>query len=94
MSASWDDAGRQGVQLGSGPPVEIVFGLVMLVPLLLVPGDGQGERVDGFEPVHEDGEGSQGDVSAPVLRDRVTGAVLLAQGGFQLFRVAVSVEEV
>ena len=90
MSASWDDAGRQGVQLGSGPPVEIVFGLVMLVPLLLVPGDGQGERIDGFEPAHKDCEGSQGDV----LRDRVTGAVLLAQGGFQLFRVAVSVEEV
>lgn len=94
MSASWDDSGRQGVQLGSGLPVEVVFGLVMLVPLLLVPGYGQGERVDGFEPAHEDGEGSQGDFSAPVLRDRVTGAVLLAQGGFQLLRVAVSVEEV
>lgn len=58
MSASWDDSGRQGVQLGSGLLVEVVFGLVMLVPLLLVPGDGQGERVDGFEPAHEDGEGS------------------------------------
>ena len=67
---------------------------MMLVPLLLVPGDGQRERVDGFEPAHEDGEGSQGDFSAPVLRDRVTWAVLLAQGGFQLLRVAVSVEEV
>lgn len=65
-----------------------------LVPLLLIPCYCQGERVDGFEPAHEDGEGSQGDVSAPVLRDRVTGAVLLAQGGFQLFGVAVSVEEV
>lgn len=94
MSASWDDAGRQGVQLGSGLPVEVVFGPMLLVPLLLIPGDGQGKRVDGFEPAHEDGEGSQGDVSAPVLRDRVTGAVLLAQGGFQLLRVAVSVEEV
>ncbi len=67
---------------------------MMLVPLLFIPGDGQGERVDGFEPAHEDGEGSQGDFSAPVLRDRVTGAVLLTQGGFQLLRVAVSVEEV
>lgn len=67
---------------------------MMLVPLLFIPGDGQGERIDGFEPAHENGEGSQGDFSAPVLRDRVTWAVLLAQGGFQLFRVAVSVEEV
>lgn len=67
---------------------------MVLVLLLLVPGDGQGERVEGFEPAHKDSEGSQGDVSAPVLRDRVTGAVLLAQGGFQLLRVAVSVEEV
>lgn len=31
---------------------------MMLVPLLFIPGDGQGERVDGFEPAHEDGEGS------------------------------------
>lgn len=67
---------------------------MMLVLLPLVPGDGQGERVEGFEPAHEDGQGSQGDLSAPVLRDRVTGAVLLAQGGFQLFGVTVSVEEV
>lgn len=66
----------------------------MLLPLLFIPGDGQGERVEGFEPAHEDGEGSQGDFSAPVLRDRVTWAVLLAQGGFQLFGVTVSVEEV
>ena len=94
MSASWDDAGRQGVQFCFRLPVEVVFGLVMLVLLLLVPGDGQGKRVDGFEPPNEDGEGSQGDFSAPVLRDRVTGAVLLAQGSFQLLRVAVSVEEV
>lgn len=68
--------------------------MVALFAFLLVPGDGQGERVEGFEPAHEDGEGSQGYVSAPVLRDRVTGAVLLAQGGFQLLRVTVSVEEV
>ena len=94
MSASWDDAGRQGVQFCFCLPVEVVFGFAVLVPLLPIPGDGQGERVDGFEPAHEDGEGSQGDVSAPVLRDRVTGAVLLAQGGFQLLRVAVSVEEI
>lgn len=67
---------------------------MMLVPLLFIPGDGQGERIDGFEPAHEDGEGSQSNFSAPVLRDRVTWAVLLAQGGFQLLRVAVSVEEV
>ena len=31
---------------------------MVLVLLLLVPGDGQGERVEGFEPAHEDGEGS------------------------------------
>ena len=67
---------------------------MVIVLLLLVPGDGQGERVEGFEPAHEDSESSQSDVSAPVLRDRVTGAVLLAQGGFQLLRVTVCVEEV
>lgn len=68
--------------------------MVALFVFLLVPGDGQGERVEGFEPAHEDSESSQSDVSAPVLRDRVTGAVLLAQGGFEFLRVTVSVEEI
>lgn len=67
---------------------------MVIVLLLLVPGDGQGERVEGFEPAHEGSESSQSDVSAPVLRDRVTGAVLLAQGGFEFLRVTVSVEEI